>query len=1231
MADEFALAPEGFPCPSCGLSFGSWTTYCNHVRKEHSRDDVDADVAVFNKEDQSVFTRCGCCKGIFTALGIGRHRASSAPCKAAYQQGRAANGGDEGTLPAAAPDLLTHDIDLGLEELKKFVRLFSKPLLTMHHSWIPHMRTLVKRLWGARYASEEERDLADVAFMLLPGIVRHKQLLKKHPIKFLVAAATSSKPVNFIVNTALELEEEAVSQPTIQAHARTVENAVRRVEKLCRQQRLGTACKHLGEIEAIKQGRNAAQTLTDDEKREALESLNPRANEEDVFTEEDWRLINETNATQLEPSTVLDALLHLPLGSAAGWSGWTFNVIHNIIVRAPNSDELCKIVCDKFNELLKGNGNSALWTVCRAVLIPKDDGGKRPLGILDAWIRLMGKCTVKVEAKEVGEALLPWQFGVGKPSGCEIAGRIPQLALDSDPSMVDISLDQKNAYNTMRRRLILHAVLRFVPRLAKFFAFSHKAGADLVLDGTVVWHNETGIVQGNTLATILYPCGLQSTLEKLADRLRTRLTEGGHEADEGTITAFMDDTNLTCPADIAGQLAQDCVDVFAEDNLPLNLGKCKYILGSSEMEPSNGPEFEMVRGHKCLGAPTGTETWRENKIESMLDKMAQDLVPLREIEPLSALKLLRMCINTRPGYLSRVSEFQLSRDKLIKFDERVDSALYWIVAKKSSLGAEADHLPLLRALRTNQGGLGMIRHGGCYGEKACLLSRSIVTTFITQYLPGGSNSKLLTVGAKNWPALSVREELVGTSNGRYTPMAGAITKEILSKKIRDIQATCALGLNNLLTTNQRPGEAAALLSAGFKGSGKWLDGGHIVDGLTMRGDIFVEALRLRLLLPSYENSAELGETVVCGCGARFNMRSVPFHFIDCQRKGEWFWRHRHDAVLRFLMDFLRKVRPGCALVPEPPVGDDEGRARRGDVKLVQGARSQVVDVVVCDPACATYLGAGSAVRQDTANLAAERRKNISYQNVGSLVSDGNFVPFAVETTGRIGPAGMAFITGLAGDNELFKDDVKHLIYMVGLAVMAFNGSMVRWMRKQARQIHQGMPDIAAVEPPLPLAVPARNSGWRPELDRGDGAATLGMTISSGETGEVDSNAMLVLHDESLVGLELEGEAVHATSQPPTPLGAAVVPGGDASASTGTPSVPLGRGSEDTGDIPPGSLAELLRELDQVAGDGCSVADSCEPSASAGALVGAGDASNNNVHIVSRSLWGTPSPVRGRSQ
>ena len=124
--------------------------------------------------------------------------------------------------------------------------------------------------------------------------------------------------------------------------------------------------------------------------------------------------------------------------------------------------------------MLSGKLVSRLWLRSRSVLVPKKDNTPRPLGIGDAWYRLVGKASLTKIGARVGGALYPHQLGVAIKNGCEMGGRTAQMAFDAGENLGLLALDNDNAFNTMPHGEICTGLVEYAPELLAFFHYAYR-------------------------------------------------------------------------------------------------------------------------------------------------------------------------------------------------------------------------------------------------------------------------------------------------------------------------------------------------------------------------------------------------------------------------------------------------------------------------------------------------------------------------------------------------------------------------------------------------------------------------------------------------------------------------------------------------------------------------------------------------------------------------------------
>jgi hypothetical protein len=107
---------------------------------------------------------------------------------------------------------------------------------------------------------------------------------------------------------------------------------------------------------------------------------------------------------------------------------------------------------------------------CDGLPLTKPAGGVRPIAIGEACLHLAALCVVH-ECSELGPSLAPLQLGI--PGGTESVGHTLRSALDAQPDHLLLSLDCKNAFNSMSRQAIFHAAQEHAPSLLNFLSWAY--------------------------------------------------------------------------------------------------------------------------------------------------------------------------------------------------------------------------------------------------------------------------------------------------------------------------------------------------------------------------------------------------------------------------------------------------------------------------------------------------------------------------------------------------------------------------------------------------------------------------------------------------------------------------------------------------------------------------------------------------------------------------------------
>ncbi len=132
--------------------------------------------------------------------------------------------------------------------------------------------------------------------------------------------------------------------------------------------------------------------------------------------------------------------------------------------------------------------------------LTKKDGGICPIAVGCTLRRVVAKMASRSVMQRMGSLLAPLQLGYGTPLGVEVAAHSARLYLSNLPSdQVLLKLDFKNAFNSVRRGMMLESIEEFAPELFPDLFSCYSAPSSLSFNDTVIRSSE-GVQQGDPLA-----------------------------------------------------------------------------------------------------------------------------------------------------------------------------------------------------------------------------------------------------------------------------------------------------------------------------------------------------------------------------------------------------------------------------------------------------------------------------------------------------------------------------------------------------------------------------------------------------------------------------------------------------------------------------------------------------------------------------------------------------------
>jgi hypothetical protein len=853
----------------------------------------------------------------------------------------------------------------------------------------------------------------------------------KKPVKVIdflkTCVAKLDDAPDIILHTALRLKS-LVSRPAIipagtgnprrhSLHAK--QHRVRRkVERLYQDGRLRAAVTSVDEEFRRSLGGVPQAPLDASRFEDELRNLNPLRDENDVLP-----LVDEENEAEtcIKWDVVREVIGALPKGSANGCSGWTYSIIHALFMDAEEKD--FQVVANLFTELAANRLSNLFWTQSRAVLLPKGQDKFRPLGIGEAWYRVLSRSLLVLVGSDLGR-LAPIQLGCGVRGGCEIGGRLAQVMLDNDPDTVLLKTDFINAFNSPTRLKLFQGVMRYCKKLARWYRWAYGDSA-VLRDSSGIQRgmNHIGCRQGDPLAPALFCMSIQDALYQIEDLIKQFHQEAIEDGQipegvrPGRIIGYMDDCTISCHYSIAQRIAEELPRIFGDCGLRLNAQKCR-VVGSRANTLAGMPFPSCPEGDIILGNPVGSMDFRTTTVARLMQEKSASLPFLSSLglREKTITNFLRFCYIPRAEFLARVHESNDCVEGLRQFDAAIDRMLGEILRHDPSVDVHANTgreevSKTIRSLPLHHGGLGLRRLSWVPGQVGCWRSRTIVQEFVIEHklqddfargMQDWRTNRIIEIGA-NCP--------LGLEAMENNPPPFSEDED--DDPAEAVYRSTAESLCSFLKDNWGAAYAALFRSNWFEGSGKWISpplGFILPEHQYLTGEEYHAGLRTRMLL------ANSDAPVRCTCGVLAD-GPESLHFMHCGETEQRATR-RHNAIVGIVEQFCKQNRV-VEVIKEPILTRVIQDTTPGSTPILRGDlggrldnRPIIIDVSITNPACPSYRERAATI-SDSASRAREEVKRVHYEPTLAGQS-GHVYTFSVEATGRMGPGAIAFVEMVLG-------------------------------------------------------------------------------------------------------------------------------------------------------------------------------------------------------------------------
>ena len=605
--------------------------------------------------------------------------------------------------------------------------------------------------------------------------------------------------------------------------------------------------------------------------------------------------------------------------------------------------------------------------------LEKKGGGIRPIAVGCTLRRLVAKVASASVREAMADLLAPHQLGFGVKKGPEAAVHVARLYLhnlSSDKALLKI--DFRNAFNSVRRDKLLLVVKDLAPEIYPLVHSSYSSPSSLFWSNNVLQSSE-GVQQGDPLGPLLFCLAIFQLQSQLQSEL---------------CLLYLDDVTLGGTVE---EIMNDLEVIFQEaSDLGLSLNPCKpeIICINDQVSASL---LSLIPGAKTihpsaahlLGAPLGDIFSISNFISEKTHSLKVMDSRLRHLQAQDAIILLRHSFAIPKLLYSLRTSPCFSSPALASYDDELRSILSSLtntcLDESSSAWTQA-------TLLVSYGGLG-IRSAVQLAPSAFLASAAGSSDLIHQILPSH---------LRDSPIPNYDDALTSWAQGHDQPPPDApASHQQKSWDTTRVRATADSLLDNAPDDMSR----ARLLAASSKEAGAWLNALPISSlGLRLDDTAVRIAVGLRL-------GTSLCRPHTCThCGA--NVDHLGTHGLSCRISSGHF--HCHAALNDIIHKALTSANVPAHLEPSGLCRSDGKRPDGVTIVPWKCGRPLVWDATCPDTFAASYLAAAASEAGRVAAQAEEKKRSKYLQ----LPSDLIFVPIAIETSGVIGKASLAFLAEL---------------------------------------------------------------------------------------------------------------------------------------------------------------------------------------------------------------------------
>ena len=770
----------------------------------------------------------------------------------------------------------------------------------------------------------------------------------------------------------------------------------------------------------------------------------------------DWGHIpaNPTEPIDIPWDDLEEVLRKAPRLSGPGPSGFRTDHLQSILhTDLPPSDKtvLSKFFTDIANARVPPN---ILDCLLSSYLVPirkaVDSEDVRPVTLGETLLKIPARCIVKAFRPRLTEHFISGsQFGEGVPGGLESVVHSVRLLLDQNPNHIALSLDMKNAFNTIRRADVAQQLHASFPEIVPFFKMSYDPKSRLYVrtndGGLETLISDEGTKQGDPIAGTLFNIGFLHVPIGIRQQFPTVTPFGIHD----------DITLVGPPAEVFQALAWAVPSVPVTTGCHLQPTKTLAFCPAGAPPPESlppgirwwqppqpgdpapalEPGITYVRSTSGLvvaGVPVGTRSdFVSSTLTSFNDETAKldsAIASLSDAAGFSRQSFLLVfyCLRPRPNHLLR----GLPSRYLTEFAQRHDNILRGAIAHILGLTALSQETERqVFSPQSSSAGFSFTESAVvapiAYVASLALSAAVMVRVPVVRLAIDALTSPVPPVGADSrwWQDYQDARTQAELTCEEDVPTLEDLVLEPVRGYQRHLTSRMKANTVHRVLDGLTPYEWARVTSAGSRGASGWLTAIPSEDGgQPLSSEQFVMAMLWRLGLPQPIlrgiRHCSMGDRhpvvdphgvhfVNRNCGsantARFNQESLT---------GEW-RTIRHDAIAREVESCVREAGFRQKWQPGPLAGLPPDR--KGDIEVYDfpcAGQSLIIDVTCVSPYSAdqtlSHPPDGEPLRSARV---AEAGKETSYRSLDR--TRYGFLPLAFDVFGGVAPTADDFFQRLA--------------------------------------------------------------------------------------------------------------------------------------------------------------------------------------------------------------------------